>query len=316
MPSIKVGPPDSVFGGMNTRFRRQQLSPNLFHMLRNVEIEGESLKRRDGVVRLVVGTEPTESYQSNGGAGSYITIPQSDTTDIVDYNLGTRWTIFVSYSLQSLASDALVAADGAANHPWSIVHNTDGTITVAVQDQAGNTATITTTKTFTLLDTELQLWVVRSGGTVSVYVNADAAKSDTTTLESTSDTLATTGNFYLASWSGRASGSAITYHELRIFRDAYTEDTWRLTQYPWTGAFGDPNLILHLVFEDGAGSTITDYSRNKNESIVSTGTWTWLGTTLRQAIAPVTGLYVMENTRGRKWLIADSGKNHYRVPLN
>jgi hypothetical protein len=120
----------------------------------------------------------------------------------------------------------------------------------------------------------------------------------------------------MASWNGRASGSAITYYEARIFREAYTDEEWRVTQYPWTGRFGDPNMILHLTFEDGTGTSLTDYSRVNNESITLQGaSWSWLSSTPRQTIAPVTGIHIFENARGRMWLIVDAGKNHYRYAL-
>jgi hypothetical protein len=316
---LSIGRPHSDFEGMNTTDRRQQLAPSQFHMLRNVLLSGSALQKRKGLSRLLSGARRAKSLKSPGDAGTYVTIPYSDNSvNISEFDLGTDWTIFCSYTPNDLSDDILVAShsDNADNAttPWRIVHNTNGSITARCSTTTNQTTTVTTPAKYPA-HRKVDLTVYRSGATLGIQPNDAAAVTESSTLSATSNTLVSTEAIYLASWSGRASGSAITYYEFRILRRADTSKNWRITEYPWSGRFGDPDLALHLIFGDGSGTAITDYSRTNHSSIALSGSWTWLSTTNRQVVTPITGIHVMENARGRKWLLVDAGVNHYRVPL-
>lgn len=302
---------------MNTTLRRQQIPAQFHRVLKNVDLIGESLRRRPGMVRLVSATRPAQSLVIDGTATTYVTIPKSDTSSISEYNFGTRFTFWFAYSVQDLTDDCLVgcADTTEATAPISVVHGTDGTITVKITDGDATTVTLTSTTQFTTVDEEIVLWVTRNGATTTLYINGTAEDTDTG-LSATAD-LATFDNFYLASYSGRATGSQMTYYEFRMHREDITDDEWQYTQYPWTGRFGDPNMVCHLLFEEGTGTSLVDYSRINNASIAISGAGaSWPGTTLRQVVVPVTGIHVKENTLGRKWILVDAGKNHYRIPWN
>lgn len=311
-----IGPPHTRVGGMNTTLRRQQLPIGQFWKLRNLRLLGEAFTRKKGLHRIASGALPAVSISTDDDdPGNYIEIPyEDDSVNITDYNLDTKFTVFVSYSPDSFDEDCMVIAHHTASHPFSIVHNTDGTITATIRDAAAVTTTLTTAANYTTPRYEYQVQLVRDGANAHLYVNGTLAKSSAV-LGATQATATSANPIYLASWAARATGSKITYYEVRIHREAITDEEWRVTQYPWTGRFGDPALVLHLVFEDATGTSVTDYSRLNNGSITVNGSWTWNSTTRRQAIAPVTGIHTFENARGRSWLVADIGKNHYRFVL-
>lgn len=312
MQTLRIGPPVSIFGGMNNDYRRQQLPPNFFRTLRNVEVDGESLVRRDGVVRLVSGAFPNTCLQTDGQAGTYLTVPQLDVADILDYDLGNRWSIFVSYVPRVLNADCLLIQDGTIELSWVIKHKANGMIEAIVKDAGSSTVTLQKAG-MNRLEKEHQILLVRNGADLSLYVNNHAPVTSSA-LDPNTDTMASTANIYIGGPPGVPSG-VFDIMEVRIMTVADTSDTWRYTQYPWTSKFGDPNLVLHLLFEEGSGTTISDFSRNANAGITLTGGWSWQGSSVRQTIAPVTGLFLMEDKAGRRFLLADIGVNHYRIVL-
>ena len=314
METYVIGPPEVQFGGMNDTFRRQQLPANLHRALRNVRLYGEALTRRKGMVRLHSCSRTSNCLVSSGSDGDLVEIPITDTSAITEYNLGTKFTIFAAYSIQNLDDDCMVATHSTVSPPWRIVHNTNGKFTATVTDAASTTATITTAANYGEVNVQYQVQLVRDGTTVTLYVNGTSAGT-ATTLSATANTLVSAESMYLMSWSGRATGSQMTFYEFRIHREAITDHEWRVTQYPITGRFGDPRLILHLLFEEGSGSALVDYSRVNNSTITFTGT-TWGGSSPRQVVTNITGLHVMTNAVGRTWLLVDAGKNHYRIPWN
>lgn len=312
---LHIGPPHTGIGGMNTTLRRQQLSQAQFVKLRNLRLLGEAWTRRKGMTRIASGALPAVSLSADAAVPTnLVTIPYTDTGAIVDYNLGTRFTLFASYRLDALAGEQPVIAHSAIDPPWTLTHKGDGKIEATITDAASTTITLTSDADYTKTGRKYDVQAVRDGATGYLYVNGTLAKT-AGGLAAGQPTLISTNDIYLASYVGHATGSALTYYEIRLFREAYTDEEWRITQYPWTGAFGDPNLILHLTFEDGSGTSITDHSRVNNQSIAISGNWTWNSSTQRQTIAPVTGIHVFENARGRSWLVADIGENHYRFVL-
>jgi hypothetical protein len=109
--TLHVGPPFTILGGMNTTLERRQLPPNQFWKLRNLRLKGEAFSRRKGMARLLAAALPATSLKcADGDPASYIQIPYSDTANITDYNLGTRFTVFVACKVNSLGSDALIMA--------------------------------------------------------------------------------------------------------------------------------------------------------------------------------------------------------------
>lgn len=310
--TLHIGPPFSVFGGMNTTLRRQQMPPPYHRMLKNIDLIGDSLRRRPGMVRIAVGARPAESLSGDGNSGTYIDIPRSDTSDITEYDLGTAWTVFVAYSIQGVgAVGDIFATDTAASPGVLLSHNTNGSITATVIDKATNSSTVTSTTLFPALNTEVVVQLVRDGADVTLFVNGTQEDTDAS-LSATSDTKVT-GTYITLGDLNLSAHMKVTYYEVRLHREAITDHEWQHTQYPWTGRFGDANLVLHLTFEEGTGTAITDHSRVNNASIVTTGGWTWNASTLRQVIVPVTGVHIKQNTLGRKWILFDAGKNHYRI---
>ena len=311
-----IGPPHNLFAGMNTTARKQNVRPNEFIMLRNVDLSGEALTRRNGYCRVCAGARTAKSLRVATSAANYVQIPYSDGgVNIDDFNLTDKFTVFVSYSLGSLTLDVPVAqhSDDAVP-PWSITHKTTGEIVATVAMTGGAYATVTTAASYTTLGREYTVLLTRSGATVSLTVNGGTAVTDGVTLSAGTDTLTSTEAIYLGGWSGASVDSTVTYYEFRLHRSVQT--AWRITQYPWSGRFGDPTIACHLTFEDGSGTSITDYSRNNHSTVTVTGGNTWLSTTKRQVSTMVTGIHGMENARGRKWLLLDIGPNHYRIPLN
>ncbi len=315
-----IGPPDTPLMGMNTTLRRQQLPAHAHVLLRNLRLQGEAFTRVGGRVRLLCGARRAKSLSSDGDAGTYVTIPyQDDSVNVTEINLPTTWTFFASYRPDDLSDDILVAgqtdnADGATV-PWRVVHGTNGKITARCTDADGNTTTVTTSTTHPA-HRKVEVLVYRDGATAGIIANDAAAVTEAATLSATAATLASSEAVYLASWSGRASGSQVTYYEVRLLRRADTSKDWRLTQYPHSGRFGDADLVFHLLCDEGTGTALTDYSRLNHSSIALTGSWTWNSTTERQVCEIVTGLHVMEKANGRKWLLCCVGRNYYRVPLN
>lgn len=315
--TLNIGPPHTPAGGMNTTARRQQIQPHQWVMARNVSLAGDAWSRRGGFYRLFCGGRKAASLKFDQDPANYVKIPYTDTAAIADYQFRTAFTVFVSYRPDSLSSDIMVAShsDDLAP-PWRITHNTNGTITALVTQTGGTTATLTTPANYSKIGGEITVQLTRDGSTVTLQVNDDAAVTDTSTLTASVNTIASTESIYLGAWPTRASGSSVTYYEFRMFRVASTDKTWRVTQYPYSGRFGDPNMVCHLIFEEDSGTSVTDYSRINNESISVEGTGTWLTATNRQVACVVTGVHVMENALGRKWLLVDAGYNHYRVPIN
>lgn len=314
-----VGPPDSQFIGMATSYKRQQIPMNAHWMLRNLRLSGEALERRKGTVRLVAGARMARSLSSDGSATTWVAIPTNDASvDTGDFALGTHWTIFASYQVDDFGDDVLVCCSeaGEAAPGYMIRHNNDHTITATVSNSGGTTISATTAADYGETGVEIQVQLVRTGASFTLYVNGVSAATGAL-LDPRGDTKAAATATYLGSYSGRATGSEATWYEFRIHREAITSEEWRATQYPWGGRFGDPNLVVYNTFEDGSGTSLTDWSRNNHQSISLAGAgWTWNSTTARQVVTPVTGIHVMEVARGRKWLIADIGVNHYRIPLN
>lgn len=316
---LEIGPPhSSISEGINTLYRRQQLPPNVYRLLRNIKVAKGALQKSGGRHRIVAGALPAKSAKSGGAGADFVQVAYTDTTKITDYQLGTKFTIFCAYSVNSLATDLYIGSQGTdptGTPPWSIVHASNGIISARVTDNDGTTLATSTTIAYTKLSTEYQVNVVRSGTSLSIYVNDDAVVTKTglgatTVMEQSED------DIYFGGYSGAGTGTAITLYESRILRRADTSKDWRMTQYPWTGRFGDPDMVLHLLYEEGSGASLTDYSRIINQTITLEGTWTWLSTTKRQAVAPVTGIHITGSVRGRRWMLADIGKNHYRIALN
>jgi len=313
---LAIGPPNSRFGGMQTTRRRQQLGPSEFHCLRNVTLNGDAIRRIQGNVLLVAGALPAKSLSLDGDPGSYVSLAKAlSGVSITDYDLLYHWAIFVAYKPDDLADDVMIISDSDdAAPPWRLVHETSGVISVLVEDGASNQASFATTNTYPA-STYTTVLLYRTGSTVGLIVNGDAAVTNTGTLSATSPTKTTTEAITFGSWTGRATGSQVTYYEAAIWRRTRTSTVWRNTEYPWTGRFGDPDLVLHLRFDDGSGSTITDYSRLNHEAVTIAAGGTWNSSTARQTIAPVTGIHPLEHPSGRKWLLCDIGKNHYRIPI-
>jgi len=317
--TIGIGPPNSGVEGMNTTLTRQQLPPNAFWMLRNIRLRGESWEKVKGTARLLAGARRAMSLQSNGADATYgtISVSDQDAVTINEYALETRWAVFVAYRVDSLATPIMVAShsDEAVTVPWRITHNTNGTVTALITT-ATTSATITTPANYGKIGASYTALLVRNGTTVTLYMN-DAAGVAATTLSATEVNIAAPAeDLYFGGWSGIATGSNVTYYELRIFRDDDPDRTWRKTQYPWSGRFGNANLICHLTFEDGSGTAVTDWSRTYNTNISLSGAWTWSAATPRKVVSPVTGIHVLTKATGRKWLIVDQDRNHYRIPLN
>lgn len=312
MRTLRIGPPVQPFGGMNDDLRRQQLPPHLFRTLRNIEVDGESLVRRDGVVRLLSGAFPSGYLRTDGAGSSYITVPQSDTSDIADYDLGPRWALFIAYRPRSLGNEIHLILDGDGS-AWSLKHKTNGTIEGSVQDADATTVTVSKTGMTELL-VEYQVLMVRDNTALHLYVNNHTVETAASTLGDGVDTATSSGNIYIGGEAGNATG-VFDLFEVRLFTRADDSQDWQFTQYPWTCKFGDPYLALHLLCEDGSGTTLSDFSRNANSSITITGGWTWQSSSPRQTIAPVTGLYPFEDKTGRRFLLADIGVNHYRIPV-
>jgi hypothetical protein len=191
--------------------------------------------------------------------------------------------------------------------------NASGNIVGKVTDADANTATVTSTKAYGL-GTEITALLSRNKDVLSLKVNDDAVDTGAG-LSGSALTEQSTDDIYVAGYTGAGSGSPLTMYELRLYRRAETSTPWRITQYPWTGRFGDPDSVLHLFFEEGSGTALTDYSRINNQSIALSGSWTWNSSTKRQAVAPVTGIHITGNVRGRRWMLVAAGKNHYRIPL-
>jgi hypothetical protein len=313
-----IGPPHTKFGGMNTTLRKQQVPPDQFNMLRNVDLSGETLTRRGGYCRVCAGARTAKSLKVVTSAANYVQIPyQDDSVDVDDFNLTDKFTVFVSYSLLSLSDDVVVASHSDDTiPPWRITHLTTGSIVATVAMKGGAESTCTTAASYTTLGREYTVALTRNGAAVSLVVNGGTAVAGIPVLTAAvgTPTLVSSEAIYLGGWSGLASGSTIVYYEFRLHRNVST--SWRVTQYPWSGRFGDPALACHLTFEEGTGTALTDYSRNNHSSITVTGGNTWLSTTKRQVSTMVTGIHCMENARGRKWLLVDIGPNHYRIPLN
>ena len=313
-----IGPPDSQFIGMATSYKRQQIPLNAHWMLRNMRLSGEALERRKGIVRLVAGARTATSLSCDGTNTSWIAIPVADdSVDTGDFDLGTHFTIFASYQVDDNGDDVLVCCSGndETNPGYMIRHNSDNTITGRVSDTDGNTITATTDPDYDDLGVEIQVQLVRAGTGITLYVNGVSAAT-ATLLDPLLGTKGADTATYIGGYSGRMTGSEATFYEFRIHRGAITSQEWRATQYPWGGRFGDPSLAVYCTFEDGSGTAVTDWSRNNHGSIALVGAgWTWNSSTARQVVTPVTGIHVMEVARGRKWLIADIGVNHYRIPL-
>ena len=312
---VGIGPPDTRFGGMNTTLRRQQIpliGTTQFYKLRNVRLIEEALTRRNGIVRLMCGARTTNDLTSSGAADTWVAIPATDDNiAISDYTLGTEWTFFAAYKPVALDDDILLFASDTADPALQIVHGTSGKITVTVEDADGTVDTITSAGIYPK-GYEWQVQVVRSGATVTLYIQG-VADVTTGTLSATA-LMKAFSTSYMGSWSARPTGSNVTFYELRIHRKAITAETWRQTTYPRTGTFGDPNLALHLIFDDGSGTSLTDYSRNAHGSISLVGAgWTWGSSSTRQVATPVTGIHIQQTARGRKWILFDVGKNHYRA---
>ena len=316
---IEIGPPKgSVCEGMNTTFRRQQLPPNYYRMLRNVKASREAIQKIGGRVRVAEGDLPAKSLTNDGNNADFITVPYTDTTAITDYKLGAKWSLFVAYSFTSLATDNYIAGQGTdptGTPPWWLRHKSTGEVEALVTDADGTTLTLATTKTYTQLGTEMQVLLSRNKDQLLIKVGDDTAVTGGG-LSATALTEQSTDDIYVAGYSGAGNASPVTMYETRLFRRASTSTSWRMTQYPWTGRFGDPDSVLHLVYEDGSGTSLTDYSRINNETIALSGSWTWNSSTLRQTVAPVTGIHITGNVRGRRWMLVAAGKNHYRIPLN
>ncbi len=317
---LQVGPPHSTISeGMNTSYRRQQLTPNYYRMLRNIKVAKEALQKSGGRHRIAEGDLPAESAKCGATAGTdFVTVPYTDTTAIADYQFGPKFTVFQSFRADSLASNNLIIGQGqdpTGNPPFWIWQATNGKITAAVTDAGGATITVTTTIAYTKIGEERQVQLVRDKAGISLYVDDDDPVTNTG-LDPAFDTKATTDDIYIAGHPTDADGSAITLYETRLLRRADTNRDWRITQYPWTGRFGDPDVVLHLLYEEGTGAALTDYSRIKNETITLDGSWTWLASTLRQTVAPVTGIHITGSVRGRRRMLIEAGKNHYRVALN
>ncbi|MCP4493365.1 MAG: LamG domain-containing protein [Gammaproteobacteria bacterium] len=314
-----IGPPNSQYLGMMTTYKRQQIPSSAHWMLRNVRLSGEALERRKGIVRLVAGAREAVSLSSDGTAATYIEIPVDDGgVDTGEFVLGTRWTIFASYRPDDLADDILVLSsqESSVAPGYLMRHEPDGTVTGKIRDTSGTDITLSSTTKFTSA-TRVDVQLVRDRGAGYLYVNGTLEDSDTTTLSATLDTKPPVSNLYMGSNAIRPTGSEVTFYELRIHREAITSDEWRATQYPWGGRYGDPNVALYCTFEDGAGTTVEDWSRNNHATIALVGAgWAWNSSTERQVVTPVTGIHIMEVARGRRWLIADIGINHYRIPLN
>lgn len=309
-----VGPPEMPFAGMNDTFRRQQMPPNMHRVLRNIRLFGEGLQRRKGMLQLHACSRSSDALRSDGSAAAIGSIPMTDVADITEYQFGTKFTVFVAYTVQDLSDDCMVISHSDTAPPWRITHGTDGKITATVNDGT-TTATLVSGAIGTEVNVQYQVQLVRDGSDTTLIVNGTDADTDDT-LSATASTLTSANDIYLASWSGRATGSQMTYNEVRLHREAITDSEWRVTQYPVTGRFGDPRLVLHLLFEEGTGTTLTDYSRVNNESITIAGNWSWLGASGRQVVTVITGMHVMTNALGRTWLLVDAGKNHYRIPWN
>jgi len=314
--TLNIGPPHTPFGGMNTTARKQQVKPYEFVMLRNVDLSGDALSRRNGYCRICAGARTAKSLKVLTSAANYVQIPNSDGgVAISDYDLTDKFSVFVSYSLNSLTSDVIVAShSNDATPPWRITHKTTGEIVATASLTGAVESTCTTANSYTTLGREYTVLLTRNGAAVSLVVNGGTAVAGTPPLTAGENTATSTEAIYLGGWAAAAVDSTITYYEFRIHRSV--ENSWRITQYPWSGRFGDPTLACHLTFEDGTGSSITDWSRNNHSTITVTGGGTWLSTTKRQVSTMVTGIHGMENARGRKWLLLDIGPNHYRIPLN
>ena len=314
--TVAIGPPNSMIGGMNTTVRRQQLPASVQYLLRNYRLKGEAWRLRDGMVRIATGTRLAKSLSSSGAANSFLTIPyQDDSINITDYNLGRKFTIFASFRADDLADDVMIAgqSDDVAP-PWRIWQATDKKINAVIEDTTTAVATLESTATYGG-GKEVTVQLVRDGADATLIVNGET-QDTADNLDPDGDLKVSTEAIFLGSWTGRGSGSQATWYEFRMFRRAETSSKWRVTQYPGSGRFGDPDLVCHLTFEDGSGTSITDHSRINHSAIVTSGGWTWNSNTLRQVVTPVTGIHPFENARGRKWLILDIGNNHYRVPRN
>jgi len=300
-----IGPPHAPFRGMNTSQRRQNVAATEFVKARNVVLSGGALQRRPGLVRLMAGTRTAKSVSCSSGGLSACTL-----TNVADYDLGAYYSVFVSYRPTIRSLPGYIASDGNSGAAWRITHNANRTITGRLYDGT-TTLSLTTTRTFG--NRYIEVGLVRAGTTGSLYING--------TLEKTQATLSATASatggrsVILGTYGSLGSQAIVRFYEFRLFRTAVTDQTWRSTQYPWSGKFGDPNLAAHLTFEDGTGTTVTDHSRNGNNATLAQA-WTWNSATERQVVTPITGLHVFENARGRKWLLVEAGTNHYRIALN
>ena len=315
--SLHIGIPYNQFMGMNRTMRRGQMAQNFFYMLKNVDLLGDALRRRPGMVRLLSGARPAVSRSADGAAATYVDIPTTDVSAIAEYDLGPRWTLFVSFSVSALATMADVfLSDTVANSPGiAVYYKTDGSLSATVIDADANTDTLESGAAAAITGEEIRLRVTRNGSTITMYVDGVQVATSTGTLSATADTKAPGASMFLASDNVGAT-APISYYEVRLHREVLSSAEWDFTQYPWTGVFGDKNLILHLLFEEGAGIEPIDFSRIQNASITYEGAWTRNASTLRQVAVPVTGIHIKENTVGRKWILCDIGVNHYRIPFN
>ena len=148
---------DNPLGGLVTSRSESGLPVHYFSKLRNVRLQGRTLRRRNGMKR-VIGTLNTSSSAliispCDYGDPSYIRIPLIPEV----HQLGTRWTIDTVINPDEIVSTGpniaayilgFDAEDSDTVQPWRLMWTSKNQIYFSMTDENGNTYELLSEESF------------------------------------------------------------------------------------------------------------------------------------------------------------------------